>query len=479
MHHTKLIVTLRTLNPRERNRWRSWVHSDFVNKNEHLRRLCDLVLAHAPGFDNPLLEKKKVFPVLFGASRAYDELTLNNLISDLLELLHGFLAYLQYEARPRQQILDLADQLLRRDLGKSAAAALEKARRQLDQVAERNAGWLETEQRWWELHENLHARQSRHAPDDFLLRQADAADLRLVLEKLRLACIMISRNSLAVAQADFQPRQLDHLRRWCTEEPLLSEHPAVQTYLAVLDLLEQGTEQSYTQLTGMLERHQGIFPDEELAALYQYALNYCIRKINDGQPDGHRQALNLYQTLLDKALLLRDGQLSQWTYKNITTAGLRCREFEWTAVFLQRYKALLPPADRDNAFAYNLAVLHFEQEQYTDALRALQGVEFTDFTYHLGAKIMQLKIYYLLGESEALMALIDATGKLLRRNRSLSAYGKSANLNFLSMLRYLMRKQMQPQRRQAPAGNQQDIRLKMQNLQPLANKEWLMVVAGL
>lgn len=461
MQQTKLVATLRALAPRELRRWHAWVHSDFFNKHADLRRLCAQLLAFAPAFEHPELAKRRVFAALYGPETPYNELALNNLISDLLALLHDFLAFLRYEARPAERRLDLADALLRRDLDRPAAAALEQARTLLDRDPWHNAQRQRAEQQWWELSETLHSRQSRRDPGQHLRRQADATDLWVALEKLRLACAMLGRNALAVAQADYRPRGLDTLRRWCADEPLLAGHPAVQTYLAALQLLETPDPEHYERLTDQLDRHHAVFPPEELAAIYQYALNYTIRRINDGAPDGHRRALALYRTLLDRNLLTLGGHMRQWTYKNITTAGLRCGEFAWTEDFLRRYRETLPAADRDNAFAYNLAMLHFEQENYTEALRALQGVEFTDFTYHLGAKIMQLKSYYLLGEHEALAALLDATAKLLRRNRSLSDYGRTANLNFLKALRWLSR---------SPAGTARE---KIPALQPLANKEWL------
>ena len=476
MQFTKLAATLRTLSPRERIRWQTWVHSDFFNKNQRLRQLCSLVLAHAPDFTSAELDKPRVFAKLWSPETPYDELALNNLISDLVELLHGFLVYQQLESRPLERQLDLADALLRRDLDKSATAVLDKTRKQLDEARERSFHWLKADQHWWELREALHSKQSRRAPDDFLLRQADDADLLLALEKLRLACSMLSRNTLAVAKADFAPRWLDSLLQWCASEPLLATHPAVGAYLAALDLITRPCHETFLRLTTALEQHEAIFPGQELANLYQYALNYCIRRINDGEPEAHREALSLYQTLLEKNLLQRDGHLSQWTYKNITTAGLRCREFGWTEQFLHRYRDDLPPADRDNAYAYNLAVLFFEQEQYAEALRALQGVEFTDFSYHLGAKIIQLKIYYLLGEQEALSALLDATAKLIRRNRSLSAFGKTANLNFLAMLRLLGRQKPEPaaRRHTVKDAKRAALRQKIQAMQPLANKDWLL-----
>lgn len=476
MHRTKLIEALRALHTRERTRWRQYVHAGFFNKHEDLRRLADYVLSFAPAFDPERLDKRAVWRHLFGPGQPYQELKLNNLISDLYELLLGYLAYTGCETNlPEQQLL-AANALLDRNLNAQAGHALERARTLLDRQPAQTARRQFLEIRWWESAEILDSRRSRRIAGEHLLRQAEANDLAFVLEKLRLGAAMLNRHGLAVLQADERPRWLPAIRQWCAEEPLLNEHPAVRVYLAALDLLENPGPDHFSALNALLDQHHAVFGPEELAALYQYSLNYCIRRINDGHPEAYRDALNLYQTLLDRNVLLRQGRLSQWTYKNITTAGLRSGAFAWTEQFLYRYREALPPAERDNAFAYNLAALHFEKNDFPATLLTLQNVEFTDFTYHLGAKIMQLKCYYLLDETEALAALLEAARQLLRRNRSLSSFGKTANLNFLRALKLLSAWRQAKDRTTQQKWRQQRSALaeKVRRMQPLANKDWLM-----
>lgn len=478
MQQTKITAVLRALDARERQRWRQYVFSDFFNKHVHLRQLCALLLTHAPAFEHPDLEKKRLFALLWGEQTPFNELQLNNLVSDLLELLYGYLAYTRFEAAPVTRQLYLTDALLDLDLETHAARTLEKARLLLDRRSDRSADWRRAEQQWWELGERLYSRQARRSSGQHLPQQADAADLAFVMEKLRLGCVMLSRNTLAVVHADYRPRWLEMVTNWCRQEELFVQNPVIQTYLAGIALLERPEPATFTAFTQSLDAHHAIFQPDELRALFQYALNYCIRRINDGLPDGYPEALSLYRSLLDRGLLLDNGHLSQWTYKNITTAGLRCREFEWTEQFIRQYRSALPPAEQGNAFAYNLAALYFEKKNYAQALRSLQGVEFTDFSYHLGAKIIQLKSYFLLEETEALFALFEATEKLLRRNRSLSAYGKTANLNFLRALRQVYQWRQQKHLRRAGKSDSRQSRLaeKVAALHPLANKDWLLEV---
>ena len=108
----------------------------------------------------------------------------------------------------------------------------------------------------------------------------------------------------------------------------------------------------------------------------------------------------------------------------------------------------------------------------------MQNVEFTDFTYHVGAKILQLKTFYLLQEYDTLISLLATTEQLLRRDKTLSSFGKATNLNFLKMFRQLCKLDMKRNRLSAPKAKKERQALfdKVDTLQPVANKDWLLKI---
>ncbi|MFN4256350.1 MAG: hypothetical protein ACK4Q5_15220 [Saprospiraceae bacterium] len=475
MQNTKLLAAVRTLTPRERQRWREFVFSDFVCKHLKTRELCELVLAAAPGFDSPELDKRTAFARIFGASEAYNELKINNLISDLLALLHDFLAYEKFATRPALQKPALLDALLERDLAAHAPDVLARFRQLLDREPHRAADWSRDEAVFYEKAEQLTAHTARRDHDENLQKLGDALDRAFVLEKLRVGCAMLSRNSVAVISATYQPQHLADVRRWCGESATLADEPAVQVYLACLDLLERQQDADFQVFKSKLGEHTALFPQADLLALYTYALNFCIRKINAGAVAWYHETLDLYQTLLARGILLQNGHLSQWSYKNIVTAGLRSRAFGWTEDFIRTWRDRLPPDERENAFAYNLAALFLEKGEHRRALFALQNVEFTHHSYHLGAKIMQLKSYFALDEGDALHSLADATDKYIRRNRQFSGYGKAANLNFLKLLRraFQVKNELPLLRDPKKIARLDKLRRAIGQANPLANKDWL------
>jgi hypothetical protein len=475
MRQSKLAETLRTLTTRERTRWRQFIWSDFHNRHQHLRLLCDVVLKHAPDFYNTL-EKKAVFAQVFGASTPFNELKCNNLISDLYEKLLDWLATERLQDDPLEHQFHCVMALLERNLNKQAAAALEKYKYLLHQSPQRNTRWYQHAANIEEAAEILHSRQPKRTDSPHLRQQAQYNHFAQILEKLRLALALRSRSSLAVLQSEGTAAlhlELDHIR---SDSALLAALPVAHVYLHAFDLLENPVPEAFNTLMAALQANAPLCAREELAALYQCALNYCIRCINAGQVKAYDDALSLYRILLDSDLLLQRGQLSQWTYKNIATTGLRSGAFVWTEKFLYDYRDALPADVRDNAFAFNLATLYFEKQAFDLTLQTLQNVEFTDFTYHIGAKFLQLKTFYLLHAEDALMPLLATTEQLLRRDKTLSTFGKTTNLNFLKMLRQLSLWKQKRLLENTKDAETKHLLLhdKIKTLQPLVNRDWLL-----
>lgn len=477
MRQTKLVEALCALGTRERTRFRQYVHSDFFNKHARIRQLCDHLLACAPAWQPGRMRKQDAYPLLFGAEEPYNELKINNLISDLYELLLGFLAYERQENEPLERQYHAVMALSERNLDKHATAALERYGALLRTRTDRTADWYRAEMKYWEADDLLQNRRSRrNATGEQLHRQTEATTHAHLLEKLQLEVAFLSRNTLSV-KGNANQQAEPALLMSDTPKDVAQLPPAVRVYHAAHKLLLYPAPETFGALTSELSEHHTLFRKDELRALYQCALNYCIRRINDGQPGAYADTLDLYRTLLDREVLLQGGRLSPWTYKNIATAGLRSGNFDWTEQFLHQYCEKLPPAERDNAFAFNLATLYFEKQDFTRALRTLQNVEFTDVTYQMGAKLMQLKAFYLLGEWEALHSLLDSTEQWLRRNKTLSSFGKTTNINFLRMLRQVGQQAERLVARKTEWNNRKRMLIQQINqTQPLANKEWLLKI---
>ncbi len=473
MRKSKLVQLLQKLSPREQNRLREFVQGPFFNHHESLKKLCHYLLQLAPDFAEEALQKEVVYAKAEPGA-PYNEDRLNNLNSDLLQLVYGFLTMLGLEKRPDWQGQLLLQELLDRDVPKHLR---HQARRQLQLLKRRQDRSVDYFETSYQLHAQLdrfELSQQNRRFSEHLQDQSDGLDHFYFIQKFRLACEMSSRNSVikATYHCGFMPELVELYHR--RED--LRQLPVLNIYYCAWRMLEDRSDAThYHQLKELLKDNHNLVSEEEQRLLYNYALNFCISRINSGETDYYRETLDLYQSMLDSKIIFVRGMLSQWAYKNIITTGIRLQVYDWTEAFIHEYQAFLPPEERYNAVAYNLAALYYARSDYKNALRQLQDVEFTDASYHIGAKIIQLKSYYELDESEAFYSLIEAFKKYLSRNRQTSDYRKVANMNFLRLAKAIFqyKNEADLDYEKLRKERREKLHFQLKNTDPLANKEWL------
>lgn len=433
MQQSKFIFLLKSLSKREQHKYRELVFSPFFNKNKKVRLLVDTCLQYAPSFNDDTLQKQQLFTLLFG-QEPYNELKINNVLSDALQLLYryfGQMALQKEEIKLRPFIIEA---LLSRNEAQATEQQLKRFQQELEQIQQPSESYYH---QWMQLSDLRDRWSLMHGSRDYSLhlqQKNDALDQYYWCSKLRLACDMESRNK--VINAHYQSYFLeDILRIYEAGHPVFEQQAVLRIYYKTLQMLRfEGEESHYHDLKQLIAEYAGELRREELNDLYDYAQNYCVKKINSGQVHFYREIFDLYQLMSDKEILLRGGYLSQWSYINIITAGLRLKEYEWTEQFIYQYREYLPEEVRNNVFTYNLAALYFEKGAFHHALQTLQDVEFSDPFFHMSAKIIQLKSYFEQRETEAFFSLVEATRKYIRRNRRLSDYQIQSNNNFIKLV---------------------------------------------
>lgn len=474
MQNTRLVKILKELEIREMTRFKELVFSDYFNKNKKVRQLCSILMSFRPEFEHPSLSKKGLFKQLYG-DIVFNELKLNNIISDLLQLLYEFLSLQQYQKKQPLKGQFLLAELLDRELHQHLDYNVRRVKQKQQKSSYLNFEFYLENYHLFDQLDRYALAKGKRGYDEHLQLKNDALDHYYLANKFRIACDMTSRN--IVINAGYQCHFLeDILRYYHAEEYGLAEIPALQLYFKTLQMLLHPEEREhYFELKRLLEIHVDIFPQWELRILYNYALNHCVRMINSGYSTFYREILDLYKVLLERKIIFKNNYLTQWSYINIVTAGIRLKDYDWTEHFIQSYKDYLLPEVRHNVYTYNLVALYFERKDYQQALQLLHTVEFTDAFYHLSAKIIQLKSYYELDEMEAFFALVEATKKYLTRNRQLSTYQKTSNANFLKVFSriYNLRLKALSSNSKSFQNQWKELEYQLINLEPLGNKSWL------
>jgi len=473
MQDSKLIKNISDLPAKSRQRFKIYVNSPYFNQHENTIALLDYIYKHLD--TNPKkLSRELVFKKLY-PKEEYSEQLLFNTMSSLKKLLHGFLAQQRYEEQDFKEDLFLLEATYYNnqfDLLKNRAKQLE---RKISNHPYQDAEHYYTQFRYLNIMAYYKNQHEDRNEANLLQQLNDKLDRYFMLEKLRHCCQLTAHEILSNSQFDYG--FLDELTNYyLTHKERFAEDVSIHLYYTILmSLREDDNPIYYQELKLLLQEQIHRFSPTEQRDLYSYANNYCVRQINKGQQDFQKELFELYQEGLSNELIFTNGLLNEWNYKNITVLGCILQEFEWTEFFLENYKERLPEKPRENSYNYNMAHLNYSKQRYNEALDHLLLVRFSDVTYHLNYNNLLLATYYALGDTEALMSLIDTFRIYIIRNRKMTNVRKKQYTNFLRFAKKITILKQQPRTYGGPSKEEKFAQLYLQIKQSanIVNRYWL------
>ncbi len=434
MKDSKLLRMIHALTPRERSRFADFLNSAYFHPVPELVRFFQVLEEDFfyPGILEP--DRVAVWERLY-PDVAYDDAAFRTASSQLLKRLEGYLQQEALSRNPHRQDQLLLEELERRRQDKHLRYALNRSRKNLDEQRMRDGQYHYDRYALEMAQHRFNARQDFRSQKLAPVAALSSLDAYYLASRLRLACEIL--NLKHILQVDEDVTLVDQLEGLLAHEAYAGE-PAVALYGAILRMLRgQEPELAYRELRGWMERSALLLAKEEQYEVYIHAINFCIRQANRGAPEYLQELLGLYQEALKRDVLLDQGQLSPSNYKNMVTVGLRVGDYRWVKKFIRQYKEQLPAAFRENAYTYNLAVYYYTVGQYDQVLQLLQEVDYDDVFYNLDSKVLLLKVYYETSEADALFSLFDSFSVFVRRNKVLSSYHKTINLNLIQFLKKL------------------------------------------
>ncbi|PSR13895.1 MAG: hypothetical protein DA408_14995 [Bacteroidetes bacterium] len=473
MQESKLLKSIQQLDSRDRQRFKTYVNSPYFNQHQKTIELLDYLLKHldtSPQY----LERQRVFKHLF-RGEPYSEQLLFNTMSSLKKLFHSYLAQQHYEAQPFSEDIFLLESTFENnqfDLLKNRAKNLEK---KLKNYPTKDKEYYRTQFNYLNVMAYYHTQHEDRSKSGLLQELNDQLDRYYLLEKLKLSCELTANQILMNSHFDFS-FLVEVLTYYQQEKERFSQDKTIRLYYTILmSLREENEPIHYHNLKQMLREETDNFSLADQIALYSYANNYCVRQINKGIRVFQKELFELYQEGLRTELILSNGLLNEWNYKNITVLGCILEEFQWTAYFLETYKEKLPVNRQENSYNYNMAHLYFSTQRFSEALDHLLLVRFSDIKYHLSYNNLLLATYYSLGDTEALLSLIETFRIYVIRNRKMTVDLKKQYTNFLRFAKKLTLIKQQPRHYGVVDKEKKFARLYLQIQQSsnLVNRYWL------
>lgn len=289
-------------------------------------------------------------------------------------------------------------------------------------------------------------------------------DMFYTSKKLQVMCEMYNlRNILSTQGDDHFNEEIIHSieKGWYNDEPVIMIY-----YRIYKSLTDSDNEDHFQTLRSLLDQHGEMFSRAELRDLYQYLMNYCIKKINTGQKDWVKVLFDIYKVILENRVIYLDDMLSPWDFKNIVVIGLRSGESAWVREFIEQRHKEISPAERENAYTYNKGYYCFYTGDYRQAIKLISKTEFTDLYYQLDYRTILLKCYYEMGDVDGLLYFLPSFRMFLRRNRSISDYQRIIYTNLVKYTGKLVRYDGDSKKLKA-------LRKEVDTIQQVADLAWL------
>ena len=443
MRNRRVYHILALMDEGERRLFRAFLQSPLFEKKKRLLRFYDL-------WDRRVLRKEAGGPdtveaLLKGSDflpSAFDKLCVQLRLKAL-----EFLSLRTYQSSDQLQ-LELTNQVLA-DRGapdSETSRELERYRKWLlSQPDSATTMHSRLNFHWDRTSAKMSTRQTREVWKENFQELHDLLDDYYYLQKLKLASA--TANARHMYQQDDDPAAL-FLGFFWESIDLNRLSPLARAYAHTVQMLTQENPlPPFTALSDLLQQFGGEFEAEDAQELYQYALNFTIRKGNQGEQVYRAATGTLYRDLLDKGLLLINGGLPAQTMKNIVVTHCRLGKLDWVEGFIAAYRDRLVPGTDPAVVSYNVAVLAYFRKDYDRAIPRLKEVVSklkNDIFFELDARIYLWKAYFehydqlSLEEVDEMERMYDAFRLLIDRNKKLSDVHKQQYRNFIREFKRLL-----------------------------------------
>ncbi len=433
MTDNKLLRLFDSLSGVEKRECSKLLKSPYFNQKPALIALWDYLIAWKKQKKTRLPSPESVWAGLFPDAKFSDK-KWRHLQSLLIAQIEQLLVHRDLTQHPLQSDLLVAPLYRKRKQKQALAQVFRRADEKLKKLPKDTKYYHYEYLLQWEKYAALEA--SDRIGKKNLAAISQSLDIYMIASKLRLACLMESHRS--VSNVDYDNSFLELLISYADKHGHL-DIPIISLYYHCYQSLTAGKEADFRAFRKSISEVQDDIPAEERTTFLLLAVNFCIKQLNLGQQSYIREALDLYQTGLETQTLLSEGQLSRFAFKNIVALGLKLEDFNWVRNFIDQYAPMLAKEHRQANQDYNLARLHFAQKDYKSAMPMLAQIDDRDLLLNLDSRVMLLKMYYEMGEIDALENLLTSFRILLLRKKKVIGYHQQFYLNMLKYIKKLMR----------------------------------------
>jgi len=464
----KVVSLLASLGPDERDRFRDYLRSPYWVTHKGLVDLYQTFLPFLEGERKDPPADQELFAAFFQEGKL-DKKRLSYPLHYLNAELERFLGVEYYRRKGHQKDLNELKALMEKGQDKHLRHRWNRLEKERSQNLQARATYWEEEQELQQLAAlEAFKKQDVETYQGCQQKASDHLDQAYFLRRLKMSCERLNEQQIFTSHFHhpFSKQVVLFLEQQDQQDQL---DPLTAMYLHIYHMLEEVEEALHFEaLCSLIDEQQDKVSPADMREIYLYALNHCIRKFRSGQTSIAKKALHLYQQGIETRILFDGVHLPSRTFTNAVKQALVLRQFDWIQSFIESYRDHLAPESRQDTLFYNLADYYYHLEEYGKVLDQLKQLRFSDLHYHLGSRVLMLKTYYHMEETDALLSLLASFSVYLRRKKELSTPLRRTYLNFCNLLHKVLSLK--------PSANREKIRDQIRETNPLAERSWLLAL---
>lgn len=412
MKNRKLVQVFNSLDNKEVKKLQHWIKVELDKTGKEVLKLLDfLVKERKKKLPKYLKEQafKQVFP-----TRPYKAQQLYQICSDLFKLIEKFLAFQEMEKDNSLMLQSLAKAYRQKNLEQQFVQTTKSIEVLLNDKQPYRDDQYWQKQFAWKYDYCDYIESQERSVDTNLQDVFNTFETYMVASQIKQLVLMYTHQN--VYQTDYNTGLSDVVIEYIGTHTHFLAIPAISIYYYYYKAMNAPENPVFFQkMHQLLQENSKIFPIEETRNLYALAANYCIRKSNKGETLYTSLLLSLYESGLKDDILLDNGIISQFHYKNIVVLALKIKNVEKAKELMQEYKDKLHLKDRQDLYNLCFARISFYEGNFKEAMYLLSSFNSKDPLLFLDAKYILLKTYYELEELSLLDSLLDSMSQYVKR----------------------------------------------------------------
>jgi len=487
LNDSKLFLLLKALSAKEAKELELWLASPLHNNSEEALQLYQNLMRKHRKFNKPINKLTLLnYTGILHTSSTREKLSpkehaaLRQIIFKLTNQIQNYLIWSKSKEDKFAAKRYLMDVLLERKLYKLVSATLTRSKKELEASPRRDIKYCKHVFEMTEMEFYINTILHNRSPKVNIQEVIDNLLASYISQLLKYYCAAKSREDILKIKYNYP--LIDAVKEY-VEGNLNKNVPIIQMYYALLKLIEEDKPEYYYELKNYLLENIKAFDIIEIRHFFNFMTNYCIEKTKEGEKQFFIEQHEIFKYGLKLGCWNSGTYFSPHQFINIVVSAIRLDQINWAETFITKYKERLAPQAKDDILNYSYAMIYFhtkELEKAQDVLVKINSSE--DFIYHLGFKVLLVKIYYELQElnidnadSHPINYELEALRHYVStRNKKMSEFLRQSYNNFVKTFKGILerRKKLIYGEKLTPASVKK-LKHKLSIISPLVERTWL------